>query len=172
MCRLSYIVSPFYYVNRLFVKRSLFVLYHRMFWSGRTFVRWVYILAAIHICWFITFFFFLLFLCKPISKWWYVSGTQPGYCIDANTFLAPEETIDSAINFAIVVLTVAMVRRLPIKKHLRAKLAFIFIMGELSGVIGFVKIGLVYGAEDTHGRKYHPPPQTRRSAVLLCSAPP
>lgn len=144
-----------------------------MFWSDRTFVRWVHIIAVLHVCWFITFFFFLLFLCKPISKWWDVSGTQPGYCVDGNAFMVPEETINSAIDFAMVVLTVAVIRKLQIKKHLRAKLAFIFIVGGFSGVIGFVKIGLVYGAADTNGRECgFLPMYLAPSHMTLCPPPP
>lgn len=124
-----------------------------MFWSDRTFVRWVYILATIHVCWFITFFFFLLFLCTPVSKWWDVAGTQPGYCVDGNAVLVPEETINSTINFALVALTVVVIRKLKITKHLRIKLAFVFVVGGLSGVIGFVKIGMVYGAANNNGRE-------------------
>jgi hypothetical protein len=135
------------------VKASLFVVYHRMFWSDRIFVRWVYILATIHVCWFITFFFFVLFLCTPISKWWDVTGTQPGYCIDNNAYLVPAETSNALIDFALFALTVVMIKKLKIKKYLRIKLAIVFVVGGLAGVIGFVKIGLVYRAANDDGRE-------------------
>ncbi|KAG8161584.1 hypothetical protein KVR01_008571 [Diaporthe batatas] len=153
IAKLSYIASPFYYVNQLFVKASLFVLYYRIFWADRTFVRWVYILATIHVCWFITFLFFLLFLCTPVSKWWDVAGTQPGSCISGNAFLVPEEVTNSAIDFALVALTFVVIRKLKVTKHLRTKLTLVFLVGGLSGVIGFVKIGLVYGLDNTHGQE-------------------
>ncbi|POS75427.1 hypothetical protein DHEL01_v206183 [Diaporthe helianthi] len=137
----------------LIAKASLFVLYYRIFWSDRTFVRWVYILATIHVCWFITFFFFLLFLCTPVSKWWDVAGTQPGSCIGGNAFLVPEEVINSTIDFALVALTIVVIRKLKVTKHIRAKLAFVFVVGGLSGVIGFVKIGLAYGIDNNHGQE-------------------
>lgn len=128
-------------------------MYYRIFWSDATFVKWIYALAAIHVSWFITFFFFLLFLCIPVSKWWDINGTQPGYCVNGNAFLVPEEAINSALDFAMIVLTVAVVQKLQTKTKIKTKLAFIFMIGGLSGVIGFVKIGIVYYVADTNGRK-------------------
>jgi hypothetical protein len=92
-------------------------------------------------------------LCTPISKWWDVTGTQPGHCLDGNAFLVAEEGINSSLDFAMIILTVAVVRKLQTKKYIKTKLAFIFTVGGLSGVIGFVKIGIVYGAQNTNGRK-------------------
>ncbi|KAI0472063.1 hypothetical protein GGR56DRAFT_677909 [Xylariaceae sp. FL0804] len=151
--KLSYIATPFYYVNQLFAKASLFVLYHRVFWSDRAFVRWIYALAAVHVAWFVTFFFLVLFLCRPVSKWWDVAGTQPGRCIDGNAFLVPEETINSAVDLAMVGLTVAMVLGLRTREHVKRRLAFVFTLGGLSGVIGFVKIGITYHADDDNGQE-------------------
>ncbi|KAF3763034.1 hypothetical protein M406DRAFT_322988 [Cryphonectria parasitica EP155] len=151
--KLAYIVTPFFYVNQLFAKGSLFVLYHRIFQTDPTFKIWVYVLAAIHVCWFITFIFLLLFLCNPISKWWDVDGTQPGSCINGNAFLVSEETINSAMDFAMIALAVYVVQKLQMKRLVKTKLTFIFVMGGLSGVIGFVKIGLVYSAANTAGQE-------------------
>jgi hypothetical protein len=110
-------------------------------------------LAVIHVCWFITFFFMVLFLCNPVSKWWDVDGTEPGWCIDGNTFLVAAETINSSLDFAMIALAVAMLKKLQTKAYLKTKLAFIFLVGGFSGVIGFVKIGIVFYAANTNGRE-------------------
>ncbi|KAI8623599.1 hypothetical protein F5Y19DRAFT_458026 [Xylariaceae sp. FL1651] len=151
--KLSYIATPFFYVNQLFAKASLFVLYYRIFWSDVVFVRWIYALAAINVAWFITFFFLVLFLCNPVSKWWDVTGTQPGTCIDGNAFLVSEETINSSIDLAMVGLTVAMIFKLQTRNHIKRKLAFIFAVGGLSGVIGFIKIGIIYSTPNDNGQE-------------------
>jgi hypothetical protein len=39
---------------------------------------------------------------------------------------------------------------------MKLKMAFIFTVGGLSGMIGFVKIGIVYGTSNTNGRKTIP----------------
>ncbi|KUI57992.1 hypothetical protein VP1G_05331 [Cytospora mali] len=152
--KLSYVAAPFFSVNQLFAKASLFVLYYRIFWSDRTFARWVYTLTTIHVCWFITFFFALVFLCNPISKWWDVSGTEPGHCLDENAYLVAEETINSSMDFAMIALTVFVVRKLQTRTHIKSKLAFIFVVGGLSGVTGFVKIGIVYNAPNDYGGEW------------------
>lgn len=96
----------------------------------------------------------VLFLCDPVSKWWDVAGTQPGHCIDGNAFLVAEESINSSLDFAMIALTVALVQKLQTKNYIKTKLSFIFLVGGLSGVIGFVKIGIVYSVENTNGRKW------------------
>ncbi|KAI0434882.1 hypothetical protein F5Y09DRAFT_295108 [Xylaria sp. FL1042] len=151
--KLAYIATPFFYVNQLFAKASLFVLYYRIFWSDIVFVRWIYGLAGLHVSWFITFFFLVLFLCTPVSKWWDVTGTQPGFCLDGNAFLVSEETINSSIDLAMVGLTVAMVFKLQTREHIKRKLAFIFTVGGLSGVIGFIKIGIIYSTPNDNGQE-------------------
>ncbi|KAI0405750.1 hypothetical protein F4802DRAFT_606737 [Xylaria palmicola] len=140
--KLAYVATPFFYVNQLFAKASLFVLYYRIFWSDVVFVRWIYALAVIHVSWFITFFFLVLFLCTP-----------PGSCLDGNAFLVSEETINSSIDLAMVGLTVAMVFRLHTRELIKRKLAFIFSVGSLSGVIGFIKIGIIYSTPNDNGQE-------------------
>ncbi|KAJ8131736.1 hypothetical protein O1611_g1886 [Lasiodiplodia mahajangana] len=151
--KLAYIATPFFYVNQLFAKASLLVLYYRIFWSDNVLVRWIYALAVIHFAWFITFFFLVLFLCNPVSKWWDVTGTQPGTCIDGNAFLVSEETINSSIDLAMVGLTVAMVLKLHTRELIKRKLAFIFTLGGLSGIIGFFKIGIIYNIPNDNGQE-------------------
>lgn len=151
--KLAYIVTPFFYVNQLFARGSLFIFYYRIFWVDQKFVRWIYGLAAVHVCWFITFFFAVIFLCTPISKWWDVDGTQPGSCLDGNAFLVAEETINSSLDFALIALSVLAIQKLMTRAHMKLKMTFIFTVGGLSGIIGFVKIGIVYRAANTNGQE-------------------
>ena len=80
--------------------------------------------------------------------------TQPGHCLDGNAFLVAEETINSTLDFATIILTVAVVRKLQTRQFIKTKLALIFTVGGLSGVIGFIKIGIVYQAANTNGRMW------------------
>lgn len=95
----------------------------------------------------------MIFLCTPISKWWDIDGTQPGHCIDGNAFLVPEEVINSSLDFALIILSVVGIQKLMTRTHMKLKMAFVFVVGGLSGVIGFIKIGIVYGTPNTNGRK-------------------
>lgn len=155
---MAYAVTPFFYLNQLFARGSLLVLYYRIFWSNGVFLRWVYGLAAIHVGWFITFFFMELFLCNPVSLWWDITGEQEGTCLDGNTFLVAEEGINSSLDFAVLAIAVYVVWKVMTRKNVKTKLTFIFLVGGLSGVIGFVKIGIVYQADNDAGRKQPPIP--------------
>ncbi|KAM7196182.1 hypothetical protein V8F33_006294 [Rhypophila sp. PSN 637] len=106
----------------------------------------IYVLATIHVLWFIIFFFMENFLCNPVSLWWDLTGEQEGWCIDGITFLVAEEGINSSLDFA----------KIMTRNHVKSKLAFIFLIGGLSGVIGFIKIGLVYDAENNAGPSSSP----------------
>lgn len=54
-----------------------------------------------------------------------------------------------------VALTVHGVQRLQTKTHIKTKLAFIIGIGGISGIMGFVKIGIVYGTPNDYGRKWY-----------------
>ncbi|KAI8959169.1 hypothetical protein F5Y11DRAFT_362086 [Daldinia sp. FL1419] len=155
--KLAYAIASFFYMNQLFARGSLFILYYRLFWSDPVFIKWIYALAAIHVSWFITFEFLFLFFCTPISKWWDATHTKPGHCIDSNTFMFTSETLNSSLDFATIILTVAVVQRLQTRQYIKTKLIFIFTIGGLSGIIGFVKIGLIYASDLAHGKSKSDP---------------
>ncbi|KAK4206676.1 hypothetical protein QBC37DRAFT_434563 [Rhypophila decipiens] len=145
---MGYAVTPFFFINQFLARASLIVLYHRLFWSDGTFLRGIYLLTAIHVGWFITFFFMQLFFCNPVSLYWDILGEQEGTCIDGNAFLVAEETINSSLDFALLGIAVYVVQKVMTKNHIKTKLAFIFAVGGLSGVIGFIKIGIVYTVDN------------------------
>ncbi|ROW04824.1 hypothetical protein VMCG_04867 [Cytospora schulzeri] len=149
--KMAYAAAPFFEINQLFAKASLFVLYYRIFSRDRTFVRWILFLAVLQVCWFIATYFALIFMCVPVSKWWDVLGTEEGWCLNDAALLAAEETINSCVDFAMVGLAVAMVRKLKMKANVKRKLAVVFAIGGLSGILGFVKIGEVYAVPDEDG---------------------
>ncbi|ROW15260.1 hypothetical protein VPNG_03107 [Cytospora leucostoma] len=149
--KMAYAAAPFFEINQLFAKASLFVLYYRIFSSDRAFAGWIWFLVIIQVCWFIATFFALIFMCVPVSKWWDILGTEDGWCLNDAALLAAEETINSCVDFAMVGLAIAMVRKLKMKAHVKRKLAIVFAIGGLSGILGFVKIGEVYAVPDEDG---------------------
>jgi len=150
--KMAYAAGPFFEINQLFAKASIFALYYRLFWAERKFVVWTTILAVIQICWFIASFFCLIFLCVPVRKWWDILGEVEGWCMNDAALLAAEETINSLIDFAMVGLSVSMILKVQMKSATKRKLAIIFFLGGFSGIIGFVKIGEVYGVDDVNGK--------------------
>lgn len=150
---MAYAAGPFFEINQLFAKASIFALYYRIFSSDPTFKRWTAVLVVLQVCWFIATFFCLIFLCVPVSKWWDILDEENGWCMNDAALLAAEETINSCIDFVIVGLSIFMVKKLHMKKSTKWKLGMIFTLGGLSGVVGFVKIIEVYAVPDTNGSK-------------------
>ena len=97
----------------------------------------------------------ILFFCRPISKFWENKGPEPAYCLDENAFLIANEVVNSCLDFALTALSIAIVQtRLQKESWVKTKLCLIFMVGGLSGVIGFVKIGILHQDVSANGRKW------------------
>ncbi|KAF7865956.1 hypothetical protein EAF04_006120 [Stromatinia cepivora] len=75
-------------------------------------------------------------------QWW-----APGKCIPFSTILVSLEPPNSLIDFALVILALSMIRSLRIKTKAKWKLRFLFGLGSLAGIFGFVKIGMSYNSD-------------------------
>ncbi|KAI0003533.1 hypothetical protein F4779DRAFT_601778 [Xylariaceae sp. FL0662B] len=142
--KVGWIMSAQYCGNQLFSKLSLLVLYHRLFSVNRTFNRWLYFLAILQICWFISTYLVKYFLCVPAESAWNLS--IPGRCINIGAFLAATESVNALIDFAMIALAIWIVQSLHMEMAMKWKLAILFSVGGFSGVIGFIKIAEVYSA--------------------------
>ncbi|KAI0112011.1 hypothetical protein GGR51DRAFT_557192 [Nemania sp. FL0031] len=137
--KLTYSALWTYFYQQLFAKLSIMALYHRMFGVNQKFARYIYALIIYHVTLIIAVTFLLGFHCRPLPKFW--NPLLPGQCIEEGTFIAVSESINSFGDFLLVALAVAMVNTLQVKPAVKRKLAFLFGLGILSGILGFVKIG-------------------------------
>ncbi|KAI0545027.1 hypothetical protein F4679DRAFT_562828 [Xylaria curta] len=137
-------MSAQYCGNQLFAKLSLLAFYHRIFGVRRDFVISVWLVAVVQIMWFIATYITHYLTCIPISKVW--DQSVPGVCIDNSAFLVGGETINSLIDFIMIGLAIWMLKDLRLDIGTKWKLSVLFILGGLSGVIGFIKIGLAHNA--------------------------
>ncbi|KAI1073513.1 hypothetical protein F5B20DRAFT_587195 [Whalleya microplaca] len=139
----GYVVNALYPVNQTFAKLSLLSLYYRIFSANQIFVYMTYTLAALQILWFIPMFFERWFVCTPVSKLW--DSTKPGHCVNSQAVVAAGESVNSFIDFAMIGMAIYMVKKLKIPASSKLKLSILFVLGGFSGVIGIIKIALVYG---------------------------
>lgn len=116
-------------VNQFFAKFSILFLYHRLFGVNRTFVRWIQLIGFIHVAYCITTLCIYLFSCQPISRGWDLLGE--GTCVDYLATVAGCESINSAVDFALVAAALFMIRPLRTKRTTKWNLAAIFIVGGL-----------------------------------------
>ncbi|KAI3321222.1 hypothetical protein HD806DRAFT_200193 [Xylariaceae sp. AK1471] len=137
--KILYATIPFYPLNQFFAKFSILLLYYRLFSVKRSFVRWTYVLGAVQAADTILTLFINLFGCYPISYNW--SAIEDGRCLDQVLVFTGTESINSAVDFAMVALASVMVYGIQLTLSTKLKLAILFVVGGLSGIIGFIRIG-------------------------------
>lgn len=115
--------------QQTFAKLSLVALYHRIFNTNRTFVRCLYVVGGMQIGWGIGTYVAHWTECTPVAKLW--DSTLPGTCEDSTMFLVVGETINSALDFALVGLAIWIVQSLQMKMAAKMKLSIIFALGGL-----------------------------------------
>jgi len=135
----AYVALPQFCIQQMFAKLSLLFLYYRLFYVNPVFVRWLYAIGGIQIAWTIATYLLHWFSCRPVKKYWYAA--TPGWCINEKEFLAAGETPNCLVDFALVGLAIWTVHSLKMRTSIKIKLSFIFMLGGLAGILGFVKIG-------------------------------
>ncbi|KAJ8123393.1 hypothetical protein ONZ43_g649 [Nemania bipapillata] len=133
---------PFYPLSQFFAKFSILFLYYRIFSVRPVFVRWMYIIGIIQLADSIITFFINLFSCIPIAYNWDV--TIDGWCLDQAAVFTGTESVNSAVDIAMIVLACFMLVELRLNIWTKLKLSFIFALGGLAGVIGFIRISQFY----------------------------
>ncbi|KAI8952910.1 hypothetical protein F4801DRAFT_162704 [Xylaria longipes] len=146
--KIIYATVPFYPLNQFFAKFSILFLYHRLFSVKRNFVLWTYMLGTAQTALTILTIFINIFGCHPISHVWTFTD-DGGWCLDQVAVFTAMESVNSAIDFAMVALASVMVSGIRLTLSARLKLVLLFLVGGLSGVIGFIRIG----GDNVYGKK-------------------
>lgn len=109
----------------------ILLLYKRIF-SVKAAYRWsIYSIAVVHILFTIAMVLVVLFGCQPIAKGW--NPTLPGSCVTTapRPFLAGAESINSTVDFVMVILAIFMIRDLNMSTANKLKISLLFIIGGL-----------------------------------------
>ncbi|KAI0450927.1 hypothetical protein F5B21DRAFT_407149 [Xylaria acuta] len=146
--KILYATIPFYPLNQFFAKFSILFLYYRLFSVKRSFVRWTYILGTAQTALTILTIFINLFGCHPISHNW-AFAYDDGWCLNQVAVFTATESVNSAIDFAMVALASVMVSGIRLTLSTRLKLVLLFLIGGLSGIIGFIRVG----GDNIYGRQ-------------------
>ncbi|KAK8016929.1 Cytochrome P450 [Apiospora rasikravindrae] len=135
-----------------FFKLSIMALYYRVFSINRVFAKWIIGLGSVHIAWALGLSVLYAVQCRPLAKFW--RPLMPGYCIATGPQVVASEIISSGLDFALVVLAMAMVGQIQMKATTKWKLRFLFGLGTFVGVIGILKVIFQYSL-DTYSRTQH-----------------
>ncbi|KAI0179683.1 hypothetical protein GGR52DRAFT_527986 [Hypoxylon sp. FL1284] len=140
--KLTYANLNFFPIQMLFSKLSIMTLYYRIFGINQAYSRCIYALGAIHIIWVLWTILFGILQCSPIRKFW--RPALDGHCLPAGIIAVPTETVNSLIDFALVLLAMHMIQTIRMTKATKWKLRALFGVGAIVGIIGFVKVGIQY----------------------------
>lgn len=123
-------MSPQFCPNQLFTKASLLLLYRRIFWVHKGFVRWLWAIGTVTLLWTISVYLAKWMLCWPIPYTW--DKTLPGgTCFNIPVFLAISETVNSVIDFIMLFFAVRIVSTIQITLAEKIKLSILFSLGSL-----------------------------------------
>jgi len=139
----GYVLQIFFGPQQTLAKLSLLIFYYRVFSINRTFLRLSYFIGTLQIMYCISWIFTSIWMCNPIKKTW--EPLTPGSCLDLSIVLAVCESINSTIDFTMVGMAIYIVRELKTSKANKYKLGTLFAFGGLTGLLGFVRIGMAYG---------------------------
>jgi hypothetical protein len=142
-----YAMMPQFVFNQLFAKLSLLCLYQRLFGVSNAYRRTLYVIGGLNVAWAIATLPLYLFACDPISMMW--EPMTPGTCMDNATAVAGAESVNSLIDFMLVLFPLVPLYQLHLDNRLKFKLSLVFLLGAFAGIIGFIKIGITYANEDS-----------------------
>jgi len=125
-------------------KFSILFLYMRVFSVDDKFHRAIKIVAIIHTLWLIGTILALVLYCSPVEKAWQPSPLVKGHCFSYAKLTVALEVPNALMDFVIMALPMSMLRKLRIPLQDKIALAFIFFLGGMVGIIGFIRIAILY----------------------------
>ena len=126
---MSVVQSTFLWLAFTFAKLSILVFYLRLS-PYRRFLITVYVLMGIITVYGLISAFYFLFACQPIERFWRYD-MQDGSCIDLTRFWYSSAAINSATDFAMLVLPAVMLWPAPIPRGQKIGVMLIFMTGAL-----------------------------------------
>ncbi|KAJ0115695.1 hypothetical protein J7T55_010518 [Diaporthe amygdali] len=132
-------------LDQTFAKLSICAIYRRTFGVNQVYRRWIYFLAAAQCATWFTLLCIQFLQCQPLHKYW--NWLAPGRCMPWTNILLATEPPNSLVDLGLVALAMAMIRPLQLKSSAKWKLRFLFGLGSLAGIFGFIKIGLAYNPD-------------------------
>ncbi|KAK3689257.1 hypothetical protein B0T22DRAFT_490742 [Podospora appendiculata] len=167
--KVGYVMNIQTPMNQTFAKLSLLVLYHRLFYISSWFVRSIYVIGLVQICWCIAMVCVRLFQCHPIDAFW--NPFLQGQCLDGQVILAVGEPINSLVDFIMVGMAIWMVHKLKVTRADKVRVMFLFALGGFAGIIGIVNVTDSYGSVGNSSRNSTWYIAQQGASVVCCCAP-
>ncbi|KAJ2987031.1 hypothetical protein NUW58_g4729 [Xylaria curta] len=143
--KLIYVAEMITILDQTLAKLSICALYLRIFGINRIYAYYIWLLGILQVAVNIALIIVQFLQCRPLNKFW--QYWADGTCISSFTLLASVEPFNSVIDFALVILALVMIRSLNMSRKTKWRLRFLFGLGSLAGVLGFIKIGVTHSSD-------------------------
>ncbi|KAI5868249.1 hypothetical protein GGS23DRAFT_608860 [Durotheca rogersii] len=167
--KVIWINMSFFWPQQTFTKLSLLALYHRLFSVSHRFVVGIWIVTGLQIALGIGAYVTYFNTCRPVSKSWDIESG--GTCFNNTIFFSIANPLNSLIDFVMAGQAVWMLKSLRLGANAKFKLALLFLLGGLSGAIGFVKLGLAQNAVNHDFRQAIFDEVQMATSVICCCGP-
>ncbi|CRG89974.1 hypothetical protein PISL3812_07014 [Talaromyces islandicus] len=108
-------------------KLSALLMQYRIFDIARGFRRWVWLVGAFLVGWWVAVFFLLLFACWPVQKRW--DSSIPGHCLSRNPGAIANSVATIVGNVMVLVLPIPQIWKLQLRRMEKVLLTMIFGLG-------------------------------------------
>ncbi|KAI1371050.1 hypothetical protein F4677DRAFT_321439 [Hypoxylon crocopeplum] len=143
LLKMLYISDIFFGLTITFVKLSILAFYYTIFSISRKFQLWTYVVGGLCTAWLIVYMFINIFQCKPIEALWEQLGSTE-YCIQSGPLWLGYELTNFFLDVLVLVLPVAMVRRLQLPSGQKWSVAGIFLLGGLVCVTSIIRLTFIW----------------------------
>ncbi|KAF7509262.1 hypothetical protein GJ744_008156 [Endocarpon pusillum] len=151
-------------------KFSVLCLYRRLFYLEKRFCTATTIVGVLCLLWFISFTVAASLICIPVDRFW--NRLKPGSCYNYYAFMVAVECPNSFLDFVIVALPVGVIRGLHLPLRRRILVCFIFALGGFVGVIGFIRISILYRPNTLNSTLLGYWLQIQLSIAVICTSLP
>ncbi|KAH7418896.1 hypothetical protein BKA64DRAFT_655508 [Cadophora sp. MPI-SDFR-AT-0126] len=139
--RMSITIGVFYGMSFMCVKLSILLLYLRLSPYKRFRIA-VWVIIATTVLYSFLGSFEFLFNCQPIAKNWDLTITK-GKCINVSKILMTHGSINVVTDVAMLVLPIALVRKLKMQMKQKVALACLFMTGTLVCIVSAIRLKFV-----------------------------
>ncbi|KAF2822313.1 hypothetical protein CC86DRAFT_300315 [Ophiobolus disseminans] len=146
---------------------SIIVLYHRIFGVYDGFRRALWVMAALSMGWVIAMIFLNTFRCKPIALAY--NPRVKGKCLNLNTLFVWSESINCALDLALVLLPLWRISFLHLSIRDRVGLSLVFLTGGFVCITSVLRIVFTYNLDSVQSAFWL---SLQLSFAVICSCLP
>ncbi|KAI4185562.1 MAG: hypothetical protein L6R41_004042 [Letrouitia leprolyta] len=133
-------IEPFLEIDR--VPRHVLFFYRRIF--GKPIYLGTTIILVLQSIWWIVCFCLAVFRCRPVAGSW--NPTLGASCVNFENIVIAAESINAALDFAMIILPINVIRTLQLSRKQKVTVSAIFMLGGFVGIMAILRIVYTEGS--------------------------